>query len=513
MRRQETQDVLALLRTLADRRDTLAFGALMRGPIVGLTEARLLAIAQALPPDPDGAPGAFTVQTDPALVADPEARHALEALQTLWRRTATATPAALLSEAVERLNLRVALALRTRDRGGRAIANLDALIAMARPYRVRGLPAFVADLGADWQTGRPATEGRIDESEDAVSLVTIHSAKGLEWPVVIPINTATLLRGPEQFVHRQSDDTLHWILGRLVPPDLADAQAEEALSAARERERLWYVAVTRARDLLILPELTGADGRSWSRILDLGMARLPVLDVAALSPAPPTRRGLVPQPQTLEVFEAEAAAVAAASPPITWRRPSEHDDDRVPTHEVSDADVAQDLVETPRPIGAGRVRGVLLHKLLEEMLTGELPEDAMAVQLRATDLAAQLAALDGNELEAPDPTECATTALRARELPAIAALWPTLEPEVAIYSSDPHGVLLAGRVDAISVVDGRIDAVLDWKSDLEPAAAERAAHVGQLSDYLKAVGAPRGAIVYLTLNEVVWVTPTAEPRL
>lgn len=513
MRRQETQDVLALLRTLADPSDTLAFGALMRGPLVGLTEARLLAITAALPREAGDAPAQFTVDTNPGLVADEEARSALEALQALRRTAATATPAALLAEAIERLDLRVALAMRTGDRGGRAIANLDALVAMARPYRVRGLAAFVADLTADWQERRPVTEGRIDESEDAVSLVTIHSAKGLEWPVVIPINTATLLRGPEQFVHRQSDDTLHWVMGGLTPPHLADAQADEALSAARERERLWYVAVTRARDLLILPDLTGAGERSWSRILDLGLSRLPELDRSSLPLRPRSHR---PQAamnqQTADAFALEAAAVEAASPPIIWRRPSEHDADRASMQETTQGDGAEELLETPRPVGSGRIRGILLHKLLEELLTTELPHDAAAASLRAAELADQLMALECDAGERPDPKECAATALRARTLPGIAELWSRLEPEVPIYAASADGTLLAGRADAIAFTAGSPEVVLDWKSDVAPTAAEHAAYLGQLGDYLRAFGAPRGALVYLTRGEVVWLdasTPSA----
>lgn len=511
MRRQETQDVLALMRTLADRTDTLAFGALMRGPLVGLTEARLLAITGALPRDCEGLPARFAVDTDPCLVADAEARSVLEALQDLRRKVATATPAALLAEAIERLDLRVALALRTGDRGGRAIANLDALIAMARAYRLRGLTAFVADLTADWQERHPATEGRIDESENAVSLVTIHSAKGLEWPVVIPINTASLLRGPEQFVHRQSDDTLHWILGELTPPHLAGAQAEEALSAARERERLWYVAVTRARDLPILPNLTGAGGRSWSRVVDLGLSKLPELDRAALPVRKRARRAAAVNAQTREVFEAETAAVKAASPPIIWHRPSEHDDDRPRVQEAIQADAGEDLPETPQPLGAGRVRGILLHKLLEELLTGELVHDLAIAEQRAADLMAQLMAVEANDGGSADPTECAAIALRARTLPGIADLWPHLHPEVPIYASDPDGTLLAGRADAIAVVDGRPEVVLDWKSDLKPTAAEQAGYLGQLADYVRAFGAPRGALVYLTRREVVWLDAADEP--
>lgn len=534
MRRQETQDLLALLRALADPLDTLAFGALMRGPLVGLTEARLLAITTGLPADEDAIQGlndeldeaddlhieaedspeaadkqkgprvAFTLRTSPHHVADPQARAVLETLQALRRLAATATPATLLAEAIERLNIRTALALRASNRGGREIANLDALIALAKPYRVRGLAAFVADLSVDWKFARPLPEGRIDGDDDAVSLVTIHSAKGLEWPVIIPINTATLLRSPEQFVHRQSDDTLHWVIGELTPPHLADAQDQEAISAARERERLWYVAVTRARELLILPELTGADANSWSRIVDLGFSRLPALDPAGLRAARPTRPEAATNLQSPEVFAVEAQVVAAAAPPITWRRPSEHDADRLPAKELSVLEIGEGLLEAPRPLGAGRVRGVLLHKLLEELLTGELPHDLGAVELRVVELVAQLATLEPEEAERPEPKECAATVLRARSLPGLADLWSQLEPEVTIYVSDPDGVLVAGRADAVAVVDGRPVAVLDWKSDLDPTPAAQASYLSQLAQYVRAIGAPRGAIVYLSTGEVVW---------
>src|SRR6267154_1062207 len=52
-RRQEVQDFVALARVIADAGDTLAFGALMRGPLVGLTEEELLDITAALPPQAD----------------------------------------------------------------------------------------------------------------------------------------------------------------------------------------------------------------------------------------------------------------------------------------------------------------------------------------------------------------------------------------------------------------------------------------------------------------------------
>jgi hypothetical protein len=62
-----------------------------------------------------------------------------EVLQHLRRRAARTTPRILLSEAIERLQLRVVLAARHRSRSARALANLDALIEMARPYMSFGL--------------------------------------------------------------------------------------------------------------------------------------------------------------------------------------------------------------------------------------------------------------------------------------------------------------------------------------------------------------------------------------
>lgn len=507
MRRQETQDVLALLRALADPSDTLAFGAFLRGPMVGLTEARLLAVTAALPPRKDGRPQALGLETKPSDVLDPEARAILSALRALRQRVGSASPAALLAEAAERLNLRVALALRSRDRGGRAIANLDALIALAKPYGVRGLSAFVADLNADWKAGRSVTEGRIDESDEAVSLVTIHSAKGLEWPVVIPINTGTQMRGPDQFVHRQKDDTLHWVLGGLTPPQLEAAQAEEAKNAARERQRLWYVACTRARDLLILPELHGAGPTSWARILDLGVSALPELDLASLAVQPRSQAASVSNEQTHEIFAEQADAVRASAPPIIWRRPSDHDGDRPDVEEVETGEANEDVFEASRVEGAGRIRGILLHKLMEEMITGELTGEPDHVRARAAALAMELCALEPDGAVHPDWAECAATALRARALPDVAALWSSLQAEVPIYAVDSDGVLVAGRADAVALKDGRIDVVLDWKSDLAPTAAERASYATQVAAYLRVTGASRGALVYLSRDEVNWVLP------
>jgi CRISPR-associated exonuclease Cas4 len=195
-RRQEVQDFVALARVLADAGDTLAFGALMRGPLVGLTDEELLDITAALPPANGRRDSIsyFSLRTEPDYVVHPTARRILAILRDLRRRARTTTPALLLAEAAERLAVRAILSAREGTQSARAAANVEAVLEKARPYGVKGLKRFVRDLSRDWRLGRACDEGRVDADGDAIELITIHSAKGLEWPVVIPINTATLLR-------------------------------------------------------------------------------------------------------------------------------------------------------------------------------------------------------------------------------------------------------------------------------------------------------------------------------
>src|SRR5712675_1067086 len=141
--------------------------------------------------------------------------------------------------------------------------------------------ASPADFQADWERRARVPEGRIDAAEDAIEIVTIHTAKGLEWPVVIPINSTTELYRGDQFVHRQSDNTLHWMLGGVAPPELAAARAEESAEDADQRERIWYVACTRARDLLILPSIPQAAKGSWFSSINLRQNEIPELDVSS----------------------------------------------------------------------------------------------------------------------------------------------------------------------------------------------------------------------------------------
>lgn len=508
MRRQETQDILALLRVLADSSDTLAFGALMRGPLVGLSDEELLDITVALPQQ-DGRPTFFDVRTDPSLVQHRLARTLLEKLQDLRRRAAISTPSLLLAEAIEVLNVRVIMAARHRNRNTRALANLDAIIERARGYGVTGLRAFVRDLQADWERKIRAPEGRVDAAEHAIEVVTIHSAKGLEWPVVIPINSTTELYRPDQFVHRQSDNSLHWMVGGVAPPDLAAARMEESREDANQRERIWYVACTRARDLLILPYIPQAAKTSWFSSIDLRQEHIPELDLSTFATSDMRQATAQNNEQSADAFESEKRKVTEVASPLVWRRPSDHDQDRL-GDPLDTVVVTGSLAEKMEVVGGGALRGTVLHKLMEELLTGELAADEGVAASRAHALLGQLLTDVEQDEPRPDPIEMARCAMRALTLPEIAAIRPLLVPEVAIWA-EGDGHFVAGRADALAIRGGRVEAAVDWKSDIDPSLAVRRRYAAQLRDYLVATEAPRGILVFLTLGEISWVENPAMP--
>jgi ATP-dependent exoDNAse (exonuclease V) beta subunit len=504
-RRQELQDVLVLVRALADPLDTLAFGALMRGPMVGLRDEDLLDITAALSPDQDGR-RRFQLRTTADEVINPLAKDILLKLQALHRLAGELTPMQLVAFAIERLNLRVIMAARHGQRNARALANLDAIVELARPYNVAGLRAFSIDLQRGWQRKRRHPEGRVDASEDSVEIVTMHSAKGLEWPVVITVNSSTSFKSQDQFVYRQSDDTIHWIIGGIEPPELVAAREEEEFREARQRERLWYVATTRARDLLVIPDLPGAPSRSWSRVMDLGQKQLSEIPADILPEPFPSTVQPASNDQTSTVFAAESEKLAAASPPIVWDRPSERDADRgTEPVDLFVVDAASDV--TARIVGGGTLRGTILHKLMEELLTGELERHPEAITSRAAELLNQLQSDDEADAKPPDPVEMAQTALRTLALPELAPFLAQLVPELPLWAANPPR-FLAGRADAAAIEGERIVLVIDWKSDVNPVATVHGAHVAQLRDYLRVTGAEQGAIIYMSTGQVSWVDPS-----
>ena len=324
-RRQEIQDLVAVTRVLADQRDTLALGALLRGPLVGLTDEELLDIVWALPRSddaPDDLPR-LDLRVAPEAIAHPLARDIVEKLRSLRRQVNATTPHALLSQAIDVLRVRPLLLRRHRGQAERALANVDLYLSFSRAYSVRGLRAFAEAMTASWSDEARAVEGRPDAQEEAVALYTMHAAKGLEWPVVVPINTMTQVRATETAVTEPASGRFYCRVFGVEPTGYAAARDDEGAELDRERVRLWYVATTRARELLVLPRMdVDPRGTAWMSLVDLALPALLALDLDHLPPEVDTGVAAAEIAQTRESFAAEAAGIATHRRRIVWRAPS-----------------------------------------------------------------------------------------------------------------------------------------------------------------------------------------------
>jgi len=520
-RRQEIQDLIAVTRVLADQRDTLALGALLRGPVVGLTEEQLLDIVWKLPrleSDPDR-PRRLDLGVPADEVSNPDAREIIERLQALRRRVNATTPHDLLSQAVDALRIRPILLQRHRGQAERALANVDLYLSFSRAYSVRGFRAFAQAMTDAWSDETRAVEGRPDAQEESVALYTMHAAKGLEWPIVVPINTMTQIKGPESAITDRNSGCFHSKVFGSEPIGYSEAREAERAELNRERIRLWYVTTTRARELLVLPKFDVEPGKSaWCSLVDLSLAELPTLalddpDEEVDSPGVASENE-----QTRELFASEAAMIVECSHKIDWRTPSrdEHPDGPVLRKEapellVIDGDGAQADNNIGTAIQGGRDRGLILHKLVEEALTGEIAATTPDLVARANDLIGNLGHTATDDAASGlAPTELADCVMRTLSLPEIAALRPRLKPEFPVYASRKEDMIeevTAGIADAIAFDSrGAPEVVIDWKSDVDPSPETLERYRNQVRAYLDVTGARRGLVVAMTSGEVIPVT-------
>src|SRR6185436_12347432 len=113
---------------------------------------------------------------------------------------------------------------------------------------------FVDELRIAAETAQAAEAPILEEGSDGVRMMTVHKAKGLEFPVVVLADlTCKLSRAEAGRWLDAANDKCALKIGGWAPIDLLLHDAEEAARDRAESERLAYVAATRARDLLVIP--------------------------------------------------------------------------------------------------------------------------------------------------------------------------------------------------------------------------------------------------------------------
>jgi ATP-dependent helicase/nuclease subunit A len=232
---------VALLRYLADPLSNLRAAALLRSRIVRLSDAGVAALAPSLA-------AAILATEVPADLADDDHR-VLARLQSAVQRWLPRVDRLPPLELVDLLLAETAYAFETRGpHRPQARENLKKLRGMVARFQNRGYAtlARVADHLDELAVG-DESNAAID-AIDAVSLMTVHASKGLEFPVVFVVNLGRGTGGVRAPIR---------VAGGGEPSvAIADYQSEADEDAlAREREetkRLLYVALTRARDRLYL---------------------------------------------------------------------------------------------------------------------------------------------------------------------------------------------------------------------------------------------------------------------
>ena len=170
-----------------------------------------------------------------------------------------------------------------------------------------------------------------------------------------------------------------------------------------------------------------------------------------------------------------------------------------------------ELAEPTPDVRGSAVRGRVLHKLMEEILLGETPDDETSTRTRAAELLRQLGENDHPDpSEGPSSQEIASTIGRTLQLPVVAQYRQALQPELGAFQlkagEGGNFTATTGIVDAITQGEnGRSEVVIDWKSDVAPVPETRQHHVAQVREYLSITGAVRGFVVYMTSAEVLEV--------
>ncbi|MGY4243767.1 ATP-dependent exoDNAse (exonuclease V) beta subunit [Bradyrhizobium sp. USDA 4523] len=164
----------------------------------------------------------------------------------------------------------------------------------------------------------------------------------------------------------------------------------------------------------------------------------------------------------------------------------------------------------PAAVLGSSTRGTILHKLIEEVLTGEAGDAQTELEARAAELICQMGQEPATDAEVGiSAVELAATVRRTLALPDVAKLRPRLVPELPLFGSDSSNgeeVLLSGQADAVAFDDaGAIDAVVDWKSDVAPDASSIGHYRQQIVDYRKQTKAKRALLVFMTTGQVVEV--------
>jgi ATP-dependent exoDNAse (exonuclease V) beta subunit len=511
--RDEVRDLIWVLSAIDDPTDRLALVGALRSSAFAISDDELVIhVASA---------GSLSYRSRQKGASEP-VDEALSELEDLHAMRRSVSLAEIARRVVERTRL-VEFAL-TREDGEQAAANLLAIVDSARLFAAAGgggLRPFIRYLRNSLETQADEIEATVaEETDNVVRIMTMHGAKGLEYPIVALANLGTAPRASKTPVPREDESFLHFRVGagttgrsgHFPTPGYEEIWKQEQAQIQAERLRLLYVAATRARDHLLIPCIVGK--LQANHLLATLVHALPGEDALVrivhaddlIAPQVEAMKGADPTENEIEAGIAERAAWIERSRELKRRASRERDIEIASSRERAQGPLAAEVAtfESALVLGQGPPipLGDAVHMVMERIaLPGAANLDAVAEDVCLEgDLADDLddvVAMCRACLKAPFVQRALAGGHFWREVPFVLSRNGDGDP-----GSRP---LVSGRVDMVYRDRDEL-VVIDYKTDKDVTrdTAERYAvehHAGQAEVYTQALSAATG----IQVREVVFV--------
>jgi ATP-dependent helicase/nuclease subunit A len=258
--REEVETLRTALTAIEWPEDELSVFATLRGSLFAISDSLLLRFRQEfarLHP--------FRKYPNPLDPDFEQIAEALKALADLHRSRNWRPIADTVNTLLEAVRAHAGFAMR--PTGHQALANVYRICDLARSFELSGgisFRGFVEELISQAEKADSPEALVLEEAADGVRLMTVHTAKGLEFPVVILADmTANLAAAePDRYLDAERGLCATRLL-RCAPWELIEHEAEEKERERAEGVRVAYVAATRARDLLVVPAVGDEERDGW----------------------------------------------------------------------------------------------------------------------------------------------------------------------------------------------------------------------------------------------------------
>jgi len=446
-------DLMALGRFALLAEDNYNLAALLRSPLCSVSEDELFKLSH-------GRAGTLWQELQRRKDETPSFREAHDFLSAMRSRADFVPPFEFYAHVLGTLGHKKRLLKRL---GQEASDAIEEFLSLALGYESDNTPSLEGFL--HWiERGETQIKRDMERGRDEVRVMTVHGAKGLEADIVILADTT---RMPAPSADRGNllytdDGVLYPVSDPEAPIAVLDAKRAAKERVLEEHRRLLYVALTRARDRLIVCGFEGKRGvkpESWyglakeaaaslGRELKRGDETIHVVGDAEDTMAETTQ----PESETriaVPAWANQAAPVERANPRLI--RPSDANDVEEPT------------ISSPHNAQRFR-RGLLVHALLAR-LPEIAPDARRGIALKF--LKAQR--------EVSDADAIADETLRVLNDPQFAAAFaPGSRAEAGLVADLPElgeGARINGRIDRLAVTDDEV-LIVDFKTNRPPPSRE-----------------------------------------